>query len=150
VKQRVAAYAVVVESGRVLLPHWVEGGRSGWTLPGGGIDPGEHPADAAVREVLEETGYRVELDDLLGIDSIVILAADRLDPADGDLHGVRIVYRAHVVGGELRDEADGSTDTAAWFELADVAALDRVELVDTALRMAGLNQSPRASAVEPS
>ena len=32
---------------------------------------------------------------------------------------------------------DGSTDTAAWFDLADVPALDRVELVDIALRMAG-------------
>ena len=137
-KQRVAAYAVIVESGRVLLPHWVEGGRSGWTLPGGGIDPGEHPADAAVREVLEETGYHVVLDELLGIDSHVILAADRLDPADGDLHGVRVVYRAHVVGGELRDEVDGSTDTAAWFELAEIDGLDRVELVDIALRMAGV------------
>ena len=42
-----------------------------------------------------------------------------------------------MVGGELRDEVDGSTDAAAWFDLADLPALDRVELVDIALRMAG-------------
>ena len=91
-----------------------------------------------MREVLEETGYHVVLDELLGIDSLVVPAGGaprsrRRRPA----MALRIVYRAHVVGGELRDEADGSTDTAAWFDLADVAALDRVELVDTALRMAG-------------
>jgi len=137
VKQRVAAYAIVVESGRVLLPHWLEGPISGWTLPGGGIDPGEDPADAAVREVFEETGYHVVLDELLGIDSIVVPAATRLDPTEGDLHGLRVIYRAHVVGGELRDEADGSTDTAAWFDLDEVAGLDRVELVDIGLRLAG-------------
>jgi 8-oxo-dGTP diphosphatase len=72
VKLRVAAYAVVVESGQVLLPHWLEGPISGWTLPGGGIDPGEDPADAVVREVEEETGYHVVVDELLGIDSLVI------------------------------------------------------------------------------
>lgn len=132
---RVGAYAVVVDSDRVLLPHWRGDGR--WMLPGGGIDPGEDPADAAVREVLEETGYAVELDGLLGIDSLVVPAADRINPSDGPMHWLRVVYRAHVVGGELRDEADGSTDTAAWFDLAEVAGLRRVELVDVALRLAG-------------
>lgn len=32
-----------------------------WVLPGGGIDPGEQPEDAVVREVLEETGFHVEI-----------------------------------------------------------------------------------------
>ena len=38
---RVAAYAVIVDDRGMLLSHWNEGGYSGWTLPGGGIDPGE-------------------------------------------------------------------------------------------------------------
>ncbi|MBD5785194.1 NUDIX domain-containing protein [Cellulosimicrobium terreum] len=61
---RVAAYAVIVRDGLLLLPHWRKGDRDGWTLPGGGIDLGEHPEDAAVREVREETGYDVELVDV--------------------------------------------------------------------------------------
>ncbi|PFG43852.1 ADP-ribose pyrophosphatase YjhB (NUDIX family) [Isoptericola jiangsuensis] len=133
---RVAAYAVVIDDGQVLLPHWRQSGYgSGWTLPGGGIDPGEHPADAAVREVWEETGYDVELDDLLGIDSIVLPPAG--DLSDG-AHGLRIVYRAHVVGGSLRAEVGGSTDDVAWHRLEEVAALDRAELVDAGLAMAGV------------
>jgi 8-oxo-dGTP diphosphatase len=138
-KLRVAAYAVVVDSGRVLLTRLVEGEPARWTLPGGVIDPGEDPADAAVREVFEETGHEVELDELLGVHSLVIAAADRLDPADGSMHALRIVYRAHVVGGELRDEVGGSTDAAAWFDLADVPGVELVELVEVALRMAGLD-----------
>ncbi len=39
-----------------------------WLTPGGGIDPGESPAQAAVREVREETG----LDVLLGADAVVV------------------------------------------------------------------------------
>src|SRR3989442_10032292 len=38
-----------------------------WVVPGGLIEPGEHPADAAVRETWEETGLFVEVTCLLGV-----------------------------------------------------------------------------------
>ncbi|RDV45907.1 DNA mismatch repair protein MutT [Leifsonia sp. ku-ls] len=134
---RVAAYGVITEGERVLLAHWNEGGRSGWTLPGGGIDPGEDPADAVVREIAEETGYLAERGELLGIDSKIIPAEHRFVPEAGPLHALRIVYRASVVGGTLTNERDGTTDEAAWFPLSAIPNR-RVELVDIALRMAGL------------
>ncbi len=136
---RVSAYAVITdEAGRMLLPHWSEGTHHGWTMPGGGIDPGEHPADAAVREVYEETGYHVELDGLLGVDSIVFPAAERVHAADRPGQALRIVYRARITGGELRVEEDGSTDGVAWHTQEEIDALDRVALVDTSRRWAGL------------
>lgn len=134
---RVAAYAVIADGDRILLAHWNESGRSGWTLPGGGIDPGEDPVDAVVREIAEETGYIGEAGELLGIDSKVIPAEHRFVPDAGPLHALRIIYRAAVVGGSLTNELEGTTDEAAWFPLANIPKR-RVELVDIALRMAGL------------
>lgn len=137
---RVAAYAVILdEDRRVLLARWTEGRRVSWTMPGGGLEPGEDPETAVRREVREETGYKVVVDELLGIHSRVIPARRRVTPgATEPLHTLRIVYRARIVSGKLRFEKGGSTDMAAWYALDEVAGLQRVRLVDIALGMAGV------------
>ncbi|SIT85594.1 NUDIX hydrolase [Microbacterium sp. RU33B] len=136
---RVAAYAVITDDdGRILLAHWNEGRRAAWTMPGGGLEPGEDPERAAQREVREETGYKVTIGALLGIHSRVIPPGRRIAEATDPLHALRIVYRAYVTGGRLRNELGGSTDRAEWFTLAEVKTLQRVKLVDIALGMAGL------------
>lgn len=136
---RVAAYAVVTDDdGRLLLARWTEGRRVAWTMPGGGLEPGEDPEDAVRREVREETGYSVKVGELLGIHSRVIPAGRRVQRAAVPLHTLRIVYRAEVTGGRLRFETGGSTDRAEWFSLEGVSQLQRVKLVDIAMRMAGL------------
>ena len=128
-QQRVAAYAVVAREGEVLLARWTGPRGPEWTLPGGGLDFGEDPADAAVREVREETGYTVRLDDLLFVNSFRRVLPD----APVDFHAIQIVYTATVIGGELCHEIGGSTDMAAWHPIADVPALTRVQLVDMGL-----------------
>jgi 8-oxo-dGTP diphosphatase len=138
---RVGAYAVITDDrGRILLSHWIEGRRPAWTMPGGGLEAGEDPEHAARREVREETGYRVHIGELLGIHSRVIPQGRRITTdATGPLHTLRVVYRARITGGRLRNEVDGSTDRAEWFPLATVFELPRVKLVDIALRMAGIH-----------
>lgn len=138
---RVAAYAVITDdTGRLLLARWVEGRRVAWTMPGGGLEAGEDPELAVRRELREETGFEIETTSLLGIHSRVIPASRRIhnDAHDSPLHTIRIVYSARITGGELRYEKNGSTDMAAWFTLEEIAGLQRVKLVDIAMKMAGL------------
>jgi 8-oxo-dGTP diphosphatase len=137
---RVAAYAVIVgDDERILLAHWNAGRKAAWTMPGGGLESGEDPEHAVRREVREETGYRVKVNELLGIHSRVIPATRRLNAETTQpLHTLRIVYRATISGGRLRNEKDGSTDRAEWFTVDEVRVLQRVRLVDIALKMGGV------------
>jgi 8-oxo-dGTP diphosphatase len=132
---RVGAYAVVERDGAVLLARWFGSTPPRWALPGGGLDHGEDPRDGAVREVAEETGYRVQLRRLLTVESFRELVQRPDGPVDHQ--AVCIIYAAQVVGGELRHEVGGSTDVAAWVPLADVPTLTRGGLVDLGLAAAG-------------
>jgi len=128
---RLAAYAVIVDDqDRVLLALWNELDEPLWTLPGGGVDLHETAEEGAVREVREETGYDVVLDGLLGVDTLVTAPEDRILPSERWQKSVRVVFRAHVVGGELTQELDGTTDEARWFPRAEVPRLARIGLVE--------------------
>lgn len=132
---RVGAYAVIVQDGDLLLTHWNENGRTGWTLPGGGLEDFETTEQAAVREVREETGYEAELRTLLGVDSLFLEPADRIVPGAGPLHALRVVYLARIVGGSLTHEVNGTSDEARWVPLNAVSDLPTLSLVPTAIDM---------------
>jgi 8-oxo-dGTP diphosphatase len=82
---------------------------------------------------------------LLGIDTMVVPAAKR-HSGTVPLYAMRIVYRASVIGGDLRNEVGGSSDEARWFRLDEVPNLKRVSLLDIALR---LNDAEPADGVPP-
>lgn len=132
---RLAAYAVMVREGQVLLALWNEEDRKRWTLPGGGVELHETVEEGAVREVCEESGYDVELSGLLGIETDVFSPDQRRNDTDRPLKAVRVFFSARIVGGQLANEADGTTDEARWFPLAEVGGLPRTSMVDTGLRL---------------
>lgn len=130
---RVAAYAMIFEGESMLLcrlSSLIVPWAGHWSLPGGGVEFGESPEQAMVREVEEETGLRVEAQGIAGMDSTV----DRSGSADR--HHIRIIYHARVTGGTLRNELTGSTDLCGWHPVSALAELNLVDLVKAALRLA--------------
>lgn len=133
---RLAAYAVCIEDGRVLLVRYVPpAGGDHWTLPGGKVEHGEDPFDAVIREVAEETGCDAAVERLLGVDSRLIPAADRL-LGGPDHQNIGIFYQVRITGGQLRPEPNGETAGATWTALSGVVRLRRSSLVDIGLVMA--------------
>lgn len=137
--QRLAAYAVIVRGDRILLSRLSERvtRHELWSLPGGGVDHGEDPRDAVVREVYEETGLRAEIGETAHVFSLHVADSWRRGRRV-DAHSVRIVYEGWVPpdAPEPRvTEVDGSTAEAAWKPIAGVldGSVPTVALVAEAL-----------------
>jgi 8-oxo-dGTP diphosphatase len=127
--------AVVVHEGRVLLVRrGKEPLRGRWVVPGGTVELGETLEDAVVREVLEETGIRVQPGELM-------TAFDRIERRDGAVlyHYVVVDYRCRYVSGWPQAASDAAD--AAWVAEGDLDRYDvppmALELIRRAFREAG-------------
>lgn len=141
--QRLSSYALVrrpSDAGdEVLLTRLsARGHRPGeWTLPGGGVDHGESPQDAVLREVREETGLRAVVVRLLGVHDTHFEGRAPSGLVE-DFHGVHLVFEATVSDGDaLQHERGGTTDVAAWHPVSAVldGSVPTLEVVGAALAM---------------
>lgn len=139
--QRAGAYAVVRDERGLLLTRLTRTGR--WTLPGGGIDPGEQPADALIREVFEETGFRLGDVRLTAI-STAGWTGRAPDGVVEDFQAVQLLYTGTAPAGldPRVVERDGSTSEAAWVRVGDLAGLPLTYVARSGVQVAGLPPLP--------
>jgi len=93
-RQRVAAYVLVTGERGILLTQFSDRTNAPrtWGLPGGGIEPGEHPRDAVVRETWEETGQHVRVSALAGVRTSHWVGRAPHGLLE-DFHAVRVLFR---------------------------------------------------------
>jgi 8-oxo-dGTP pyrophosphatase MutT (NUDIX family) len=104
-----SATAVVFdERQRVLLGRRSDNGA--WELPGGIVDPAEQPADAAIREVFEETGVIAEPERL-----VAVWVSPPLAYPNGDqVQYLDLTFRCRAIGGAARVN-DAESSDVGWF-----------------------------------
>jgi 8-oxo-dGTP diphosphatase len=109
------ACVVMLKDRQVLMVHQTYRGERIWTFPGGSIEPGETPEQAAIREVREEVGLHIEI--VQQLCQVPRTAAS----------GIYYCYLGRVVGGQVQlghdpdDHADAqSLHDVRWFPLQEL------------------------------
>lgn len=124
------AGALIVQDGRVLLVRRaIEPFKDYWDIPGGFLEPGEHPLDGMLREVREETGLAVRVRELLGV------YIDRYDNNGHEIYTLNHYYIVEPRAGTPRAADDASE--LCWFlpdELPDQIAFEHARRVLSDLR----------------
>jgi 8-oxo-dGTP pyrophosphatase MutT (NUDIX family) len=111
-----AAGVVLDGNGRVLLGRRADTGT--WALPGGIIEPGEEPADAAVREIFEETGV-IAVPEVL----TAVTVCEQVTYQNGDVvRYLELLFRCRASGGVARVNDTESVEVG-WHALAALGDL---------------------------
>lgn len=120
VRQRLAAYGIVLSSRGLLATQFSD--RTAvpglWGLPGGGIDLGESPSQALIREIAEETGQVPEISQLLDVQTDHWIGRSPSRVVE-DFHAVRIIYAARcpAPSDPVVYDRGGTTAAATWVSL---------------------------------
>jgi 8-oxo-dGTP diphosphatase len=113
-----AVGAVVIHEGRVLLVRRLRPpGQGQWAIPGGKVDLGETLAQAAEREILEETGLTIAAGEPVYTFEVV----ERDEEGRVRFHYVIVDLAAEYLGGDLRPGDDAAD--ARWVAPEELAAL---------------------------
>jgi ADP-ribose pyrophosphatase YjhB (NUDIX family) len=118
--------AAVISENKILL---VKERGDGWTLPGGWVDPGESPSEAAVRETKEESGY-----DVSAVRLIAIYDRDRQGHPPCPFHVYKLIFLCKLVGGSARTSLE--TDGVSFFDQDELPALSESRVLLAQLKRA--------------
>ncbi|WP_421905603.1 NUDIX domain-containing protein [Mameliella sp.] len=139
---RIACRAVILQDNRLLLVNAWPGNTSDlWCAPGGGVEPHSSLPDNLAREVLEETGLRVDV-------GAPCLVNEFHDPARG-FHQVEIFFRARIASGTLSEDwkdPEGIVHKRRFFAREELAHL---RLKPSSLPEVAWGEGPGYDPLEP-
>ena len=96
------------ESGEVLLQK--RGDFNGWGFPGGAMEIGESAEETAIREIREETGYDVEIDEFIGVYTKYFHAY----PNGDQVQAIGLFFKCSIVGGNKKIDGEETLDLQSF------------------------------------
>jgi 8-oxo-dGTP pyrophosphatase MutT (NUDIX family) len=126
-----AAGVVLNDEGELLLGRRADTGT--WGLPGGIIEPGEQPADGAVREIFEETGV-IAVPEVL---AAVTVSGQITYPNGDQVQYLELLFRCRAVGGTAQVN-DSESVEVSWHALGRLPDLHERVLGRIRLGLTGL------------
>lgn len=114
-RPRVRAGALIARKNEVLLVRHKSQGPPYFLLPGGGVNYLETAAEAVVREVWEETGYRVTPGPLLWVSETI--------PKNGVRHTLHLTFACEILGKEHEGGMDERVAEVCWIPLEELLTL---------------------------
>ncbi len=129
---RLRSQAILVEGDRILLIKTCFGNITDYELPGGGIEEGETPEEAAIRELFEETGIKGE---------IIRLASKYYN---GFAHEYNYSFLIKRIGGEITQEYNAFSEknyirAVEWKKLNEISEKNRAELFSAGVMFSGFS-----------
>jgi len=123
-KPRTRVLVILNDTEILLVKNWLS--EQHWSLPGGGVKRGEDPAQAAVRELREETGLQVDASQLQFVGHM----------PNNDVVPIVMVYKVHLSDTDsaaaIPPHARFEISDLKWHKLAELPA-DRTPLIDRVL-----------------
>ncbi|MFA5524633.1 MAG: NUDIX hydrolase [Tissierellales bacterium] len=107
-----AVYALICREEEVLMVNNIGGG---WSLPGGAVEKGETLEQAVIRETKEETGFTIEVSDIVAVNEAFFKEKEH--------HVLFITFNATIVGGEYSIKDRNEISEIKWFDIQEANEL---------------------------
>lgn len=115
----IIASCCVKDNDRILLVQENKNEVKGlWDLPGGKVKPTESIEQAAIREIMEETGYNIELDSLLLIQNYITLKGELLI----------IYFNAKLLNKKQKEYKKEEIKNVRWFTIDEIKKISKKEI----------------------
>ncbi|MBF0770603.1 NUDIX hydrolase [Staphylococcus warneri] len=98
------------ENNEVLAVHNIK--HNNWSLPGGSVEEKETLKDAVIREFWEETGFDVEVKNIVAVNEVKIL--------NHDDHALCITFDCEIVGGNINNNSPTEISNIKWIKSSEI------------------------------